>query len=136
MIVSDASDFAVGALLEQTGDDGYRRPVSFYSHKLNKVECKYPVHERELLAIVISLRVWRHLLYIYDFQVLCTTDHRPLQHFLTPANLSPRQVRWQQFLSEYNLSVEYVRGNENTFADGLSCMPDLGFRSSSHRSFA
>ena len=52
-------------------------------------------------------------------------SHRPLQHFLTHANLSPRLVRWQQFLSEYNLSVEYVRGSENTFADGLSRRPDF-----------
>ena len=34
-------------------------------------------------------------------------------------------MRWQQFLSEYNLSVEYVRGSENTFTDGLSRRPDL-----------
>ena len=125
VIVSDASDFAVGASLEQTGDDGRRRPVSFFSHKLNTAERNYPVHERELLAIVLSLRVWRHLLYGSDFQVLCKTDHRPLQHFLTQANLSPRQVRWQQFLSEYNLAVEYVPGRDNTFADGLSRRPDL-----------
>ena len=63
VIVSDASDFAVGASLEQTGDDGRRRPVSSYSHKLNQAERKYPVHERELLPIVLSLRVWRHLCY-------------------------------------------------------------------------
>ena len=60
-----------------------------------------------------------------DFPVWCTTDHRPLQHFLSQAYLSPRQARWQQFLSEYNLSVEYVHGCENTFADGLSRRPDL-----------
>ena len=78
VIVSDAPDFAVGASLEQTGDDGRRRHVSFFPHKLNQAERKYPVHERELLAIVLSLRVWRNLLYGSDFQVLCTPDHRPL----------------------------------------------------------
>ena len=34
-------------------------------------------------------------------------------------------MRWQQILSEYNISFEYVRGGENTFADGLSRRPDL-----------
>lgn len=81
-----------------------------HSHQLNQEERKYRVHERELLVIVLLLRVWRHLLYGSDFQDLCTTDHRLLQHFLTQANLSPRKMRWQQFMSEYNLSVEYVRG--------------------------
>ena len=61
--VSHTSDFAVGASLEQTGDDGRRRFVSFYSHELNQTERKYPVHERELLSIVLSMRVWRHFFY-------------------------------------------------------------------------
>ena len=126
VVVSDASDFGIGASLEQESDtDGRRRPVAFFSHKLNNSERKYPVHERELLAIVLALRKWRHLLYGSDFTVVCKTDHRPLQHFLSQANLSPRQVRWQQSLSEFNLSVEYVPGASNNFADGLSRKPDL-----------
>ena len=48
VVVSDASDFGVGASLEQVADDdGRRRPVAFFSHKLNRAECGYPVHERE-----------------------------------------------------------------------------------------
>ena len=89
VVVTDASDYGVGASLEQTDEQGRRRPVSFFSHKLNKCERKYPVHERELLAFVLSLRVWRHYLYGSDFTVHCKTDHRPLQHFLTQPNLSP-----------------------------------------------
>jgi hypothetical protein len=34
-------------------------------------------------------------------------------------------VRWQQFLSEFNLQVAYVLGTANVFADGLSHRPDL-----------
>ena len=123
-VVSDASDYAVGASLEQETDTG-RRPVAFFSHRLSDRERKFPVHERELFAIVLALRVWRHYLYGSDFTVTCSTDHRPLQHFMTQANLSPRQVRWQQHLSEFNLQVHYVPGSSNTFADGLSRRPDL-----------
>lgn len=123
-VVTDASDFAVGGSLEQDTPTG-RRPVAFFSHRLSEQERKYPVHERELLAIVLSLRLWRHHLYGSEFTVACSTDHRPLQHFMTQSSLSPRQVRWQQFLSEYNLQVNYVPGNSNAFADGLSRRPDL-----------
>jgi hypothetical protein len=43
------------------------------------------------------------------------------------ANLSGRQVRWQQFLSEYtsSLQVAYVPGVVNTLADSLSHHTDL-----------
>lgn len=123
-VVTDASDFAVGASLEQETDDG-RKPVAFFSHRLSDQERKYPVHERELFAIVLALRMWRHFLYGSEFTVTCSTDHRPLQHFMSQANLSPRQVRWQQYLSEYNLEVNYVPGSVNSFADGLSRRADL-----------
>ena len=123
-VVTDASGYAVGASLEQDTASG-RRPVAFFSHLLSDQERKYPVHVRELFAIVLALRVWRHYLYGSDFTVFCSTDHRPLQHFMTQSNLSPRQVRWQQFLSEFNLQVHYVPGSTITFADGLSRRPDI-----------
>jgi hypothetical protein len=53
------------------------------------------------------------------------TDHRPLQHAMAQTTLSARQVRSQQFQSEYNLSVSYVPGTVNNFADELSRRPDL-----------
>ena len=124
-VVTDASDFAVGASLEQDDAGGQRHPVAFFSHAMTKEERKYPTHERELLAIVLALRTWRHYLLNSDFTVSCRTDHRPLQHFLGQSTLSGRQVRWQQFLSEFNIEISYVRGAENHFADGLTRRPDL-----------
>jgi hypothetical protein len=49
-VVTDASDYAVGASLEQIDPHTRtRRPVTYFSHLLNPAECKYPTHERELL---------------------------------------------------------------------------------------
>jgi hypothetical protein len=36
-----------------------------------------------------------------------------------------RLVRWQQFLTSFNLRVHHVAGKANCFADGLSRRPDL-----------
>ena len=119
-LVTDASDYALGASLEQEDPQLQRRPVAYFSHLLSPAERAYPVHQRELLAIVLALRTWRHFLLGSEFSVVCQTDHKPLQAFLTKANLSSRQVRWQMFLSEYNLTVNYLPGKSNVFADGLS----------------
>jgi hypothetical protein len=99
-VITDASDFAVGASLEQEegGEGSCRRPVAFFSHSLSEAERKYPTHERQLLCIVLALRTWRVYSYGSEFSDYCHTDHRPLQHFLTQGNLSARQVRWQQYL--------------------------------------
>ena len=61
-----------------------------FIRKLNQAEQKDPVHQRELLAIIVSLRVWWHLLFGCDFQVSCAIGYRPIQHVLTQANVSPR----------------------------------------------
>jgi hypothetical protein len=122
--VTDASDYAVGVLLEKADENGQRRPCLFFSHSSNSAE-RHPVHERELLAIVLALRTWRSFLLGSEFSVICQTDHKPLQAFMLQPNLSPRQVRWQAFMSEYILQVSYVPGNDNDFADGLSRRPDL-----------
>jgi hypothetical protein len=58
-LVTDASEFAIGACLEHCAvSDGVHRPVAFLSHALSPAERKYPVYERELLALVIGLCTW------------------------------------------------------------------------------
>jgi hypothetical protein len=84
VLVTDASEFAIGACLEQcVVSDGVRHPVAFLSHALSPAERKYPVYEKELLAMVIALRTWRHYLQGSEFSVYCSTDHKPLQHFVS-----------------------------------------------------
>jgi len=85
--------YAIGVSLEQNTDSG-RRPLALFSHRLNDQKRKYPIHEQELFAIVLAVRVKRYHLYGTDLTVACSTDHRPLQHFMKQSDLSPRQVRW------------------------------------------
>ncbi|KAL0340046.1 UNVERIFIED_CONTAM: Transposon Tf2-12 polyprotein [Sesamum radiatum] len=54
---TDASDFALGGVLMQDS-----HPVTFESRKLKNVERRNSVHEKELLAVVHCLRLWRHYL--------------------------------------------------------------------------
>src|SRR5207344_681174 len=57
-VTTDASDFAVGAVLSQ--DDGAGdRPVAFTSSTLNETRCKYAAYDKEMFAILEALRVWR-----------------------------------------------------------------------------
>ena len=48
------------------------------------------------------------------------TDHRSLVHLSSQDNLSPRQVRWWEFLSRFNFRITYVKGSLNIVADALS----------------
>ena len=46
-LVTDASNIAIGAVLKQ-GTDGHRRPLGFFSRKLNTPQQKYSTFDREL----------------------------------------------------------------------------------------
>ena len=53
-VTTDASDFAIGAVLTQDHGRG-EQPVAYESRKLSPAELNYPVHEKELLAIVHAI---------------------------------------------------------------------------------
>jgi hypothetical protein len=55
VVTTDASGFAIGAVLEQD-EDGFRRPADCFSRSMNPYDQNYHAQEQELLAIVEALR--------------------------------------------------------------------------------
>jgi hypothetical protein len=113
----DASGYATGAVLMQEHAEGLR-PIAFLSKKMNDAERRYPVHEQELLAILNALKAWRHYLGGRHFTV--TTDHESLKYLETSTMATPRQMRWTAWLSEFDFTIKYARGDTNVAADALS----------------
>jgi len=48
------------------------------------------------------------------------TDHKGLIHLLKQKNLSGRQARWMEKISEFDFEVIYIPGSENILSDALS----------------
>ena len=65
--------------------------IAFWSGKFNSAQQNYPVHKRELLAIVESMKWYRHLLLKIPFDVY--TDYKPIEYLMRQKNLSARQQR-------------------------------------------
>ena len=85
VVHTDASGYAVGAVLQQDQGDGLK-PIAYLSQKMCDAETRYPTHEQELLAIIVALRTWKHYLMGPKFKVM--TDHKSLQYFQTQPQLS------------------------------------------------
>ena len=118
-LVTDASDTAIGAALQQLTKNG-PQPIAFFSRKLAPSETRYSTFDRELLAVFSSIRHFRHFLEPTAFDIL--TDHMPLVHALNKKAdpISARQRRQLSEISEYKCQMFHVPGKNNPVADALS----------------
>jgi len=80
-LVCDASDIGLGSWIGQ-GELGSIRSRRFHSWKFSPVQLEYPTYQKELLAIVDSLKFFEAQLRDHKFTVL--TNHQPLLSFLQP----------------------------------------------------
>ena len=118
-IMTDASDSAVGAVLQQHIQDQWQ-PIAYFSKALKPAETRYSTFDRELLAIYLSLKHFRYFLEGQQFYVL--TDHKPLTYALAgrPDRYSPRQARHLDLISQFTSDIRHIKGPNNVVADALS----------------
>lgn len=59
LVKTDASDFALEAILSQPDSADTLHPVAFYLRKFTAAEINYKFYDKELLAIIIAFEYWR-----------------------------------------------------------------------------
>lgn len=120
VLETDSSDYVNGGVLSQYDDEGNLHPVAFYSKNLLPAECNYEIYDKELLAIIRCFEHWRPDLEATEIPVEVFTDHKNLEYFMTSKELTRRQARWAEKLSEYNFKIMYQSGTKNAKADALT----------------
>jgi hypothetical protein len=120
-VTCDASNWRISTTLSFGPTWESARPITFDSMQLKVVEKNYPIHEKELLAIICALWKWRANLLKTQFYIY--TDHHTLEIFDTQKDLSRCQLCWQELLSQYDMSITYIWGEDNTVTDALSWLP-------------
>ncbi|MBW0593146.1 hypothetical protein O181_132861 [Austropuccinia psidii MF-1] len=93
IVETDASDYALGAVLSQISDSG-KHPIAFDSCKLLPAELNYEIHDKELLGIVWALKHWRAFLLSLSSSFELLTNHSSLQYFMSSKILTHHQARW------------------------------------------
>jgi hypothetical protein len=118
VVCRDACKEGLGGLLVQNGHF-----ISYESRKLKEHERKYATHDLDLVFIVRALRMWRNYLMGKRFEL--RTNHIGFKYIFEQPPLNARQTRWMEFLSEYDLNINHIKGKENKFFDALSRRLDL-----------
>ncbi|KAK7878585.1 hypothetical protein WMY93_030421 [Mugilogobius chulae] len=85
----DASDSGIGAVLSQRSpEDNKMHPCAFFSRKLSPAERNYDIGNRELLAVVLALKEWRHWLEGAEHPFIVWTDHKNLSYLHSAKRLN------------------------------------------------
>ena len=59
VLYTDASAYALGAVLAQIGDDDQEHVVSYASRTLKGAELHYGISEKEFLAVLFAIKKFR-----------------------------------------------------------------------------
>jgi len=120
IIETDASDFAIGAVLSQRDGENRLHPVAFHSRKFQPSEINYEIHDKELLAVVDAFKHWRRYCEGAMHPVQVFSDHQNLEYFTTTKVLNRHQARWAQELASIDFKIYYRPGAQNGKPDALS----------------
>ncbi|POM80849.1 Retrovirus Polyprotein [Phytophthora palmivora] len=107
LVFADASGKQVGGIIMQQ-----IYILACYSRILSKHQINYKTMKQDLLSIVSLFREHRTMLLVH-------TVHKTL---IYPTETSLRIKRWKLLLSEYRLSLRYIKGAKNIGADAFSRM--------------
>jgi len=124
-IETDASDFAIAAVISQPDNNGVLHPIAFHSRKLTPPELNYEIYDKEMLAIVTAFKEWRAYLEGAAHPITVYTDHRNLEYFTETKVLNRRQARWSELLANYNFTIVYRPGKTMGKPDAMSRRHDL-----------
>lgn len=117
-VYCDASAEAVGSVLCQPVEgltSGRDYPVAYASRQLNPAEKNYSTTERECLAMVFSVKKFRH--YLLSNKVVFYVDHLAIKYIVNNPELSGRLARWVLLLQEFDYTVEYKPGSAHKQAE-------------------
>ena len=76
-----------------------KRPIEYFSEKLNGAPLRYSTYDKELYALVRALETWQHYLWLKEFVI--HTDHEFLKHLKGHGKLNKRHARWVESIEMF-----------------------------------
>ena len=114
-LYTDASDYGIGGVLVQIVNSVWR-PIAFISKSLTAVQFRWSTIQKEAYAIFFCCQQLDSLIRDRKFEIY--TDHKNITYMKqTPTSMVSR---WFIAMQELDFTVRFVKGTENTLADGLS----------------
>jgi len=117
-IYTDASGYALGAILSQFDDNSNEYVCQYASRLLKGAEIHYGITEKECLAVIWAIRQFRTYVHGVHFHVI--TDHNALVWLMSIRDPSGKLARWAIYLQSYDYEIKHRKGRVHSNVDTLS----------------
>ncbi len=117
----DVVNYVVVKVMFQWNDNDQLKSVVYFSSKMLFAKCNYEIYDKKLLAIIRAFEKWRLKLKDTLDLVEVIFNHKNLKYFMSIKLLSWRQVRWSEFLFQFNFKIMYYSSELNTWVDAFTC---------------
>ena len=95
-------DDSVGAVLAQHDEEGKERAMYYLSKLFNNVEKKYTAMEKTYARVVWVAQKLKYYFLAHEVQLIAKMDL--IKYLLEKSALTERLVRWQSFLSQFDIT--------------------------------
>ena len=80
---TNASDYALAAILSIMTKDNEIYSIAFHSQMFSALKLNYDIYDKELLVIFEAFKIWRHYLKGSASLIDIVMDHKNLEYFST-----------------------------------------------------
>jgi hypothetical protein len=113
VLETNASGSGLGAVLMQDG-----KALAYFSVALGPKNTALSTYEKEALAVLEAVKRWRH--YFLGNKLIIRSDQQSLKYITDQRIAEGIQHKLMLKLLEFDFTVEYKKGRDNTAADALS----------------
>jgi hypothetical protein len=111
-----ANSGGLGAVLMQEGDDSNNRVIAYASRQLKGYKKNYSAFLLEMQTVVFGIEHFD--VYLRGKQFTLFSDHKPMEKLGTVHKRTLNRL--QVLMTEYDFTMQYLRGCDNAVADFLS----------------
>jgi hypothetical protein len=106
-IFSFASEHTITTMLLQKNDEGFEKPIKFFSKSLRDVELRYDILEKKAYAMVKSLKSFRN--YVLHSKVIAYVPNSAIKDILVQPVSDGKRDRWLSKIQEFDLEVKLTK---------------------------
>jgi hypothetical protein len=121
VVETNASNLVVAGVLLQYDNNSILHQVAYFSRKSSPAEINHEIYNEDLLAIVCTFKKWLPLLEGSPHTLEVISNHQNLMYFTTNYLLNYCQTHWSEFLSYYDITIDYEYRKGHGKADTFTC---------------